>query len=105
MFKSLPFALIAALALPMAVQAQEMSAADRQKLLQNAAQADGNNDGYLNRSEFEKLIDLNAADDLGRAARIKKSGRYGMVFNRLDANGDGFLTQQEMQQAADQANG
>ena len=101
----LSVALLAGLAIPMAAQAQNMSAADRQKLLENVTQADRNDDGVLTRSEFETLIDLNATDKLGRAERVKKSGRYGMVFNRLDANGDGFLTKQEMQAMAEAARG
>lgn len=97
--------IIAGLSAPISANAQDMSTADRQLLLENVTQADGNNDGAISRTEFETLIDLNAADELGRAARIKSSGRYGMAFNRLDANGDGFLTQQEMQQFAQDANG
>ena len=101
----LSIAVLAGLAGPLAAQAQDLSPADQQKLLENLAEADSNDDGALSRSEFETLIDLNAADALGRAERIKRSGRYGLVFNRLDTNGDGFLTMQEMQQMAEQARG
>ncbi|MEL6452118.1 MAG: hypothetical protein AAFQ19_12740 [Pseudomonadota bacterium] len=97
----LSLTILAGLSLPQAAQAQNMSAADRQKLLQNVVEADRNDDGVISASEFETLINLNAADKLGRADRVKKSGRYGMVFNRLDANGDGFLTKEEMQQMAE----
>lgn len=97
----LSLAILAGLAMPIPTQAQDMSAADRQKMLENVTQADRNDDGALSMSEFETLIDLNAADDLGRAARIKSSGRYSMAFNRLDANSDGFVTKQEMQQFAE----
>ncbi|MEL7104288.1 MAG: hypothetical protein AAGM21_00080 [Pseudomonadota bacterium] len=99
--KLLTVAMIAGLTVPMSAQAQDMSSADRQKMLENITQADRNDDGAISRSEFETLIDLNAADGLGQAARVKSSGRYGMVFSRIDANGDGFLTQQEMQQMAE----
>lgn len=99
--KLLTVVFIAGLAMPVSADAQDMSAADRQKMLENVTQADRNDDGAISRSEFETLIDLNAADGLGRAARVKSSGRFGMVFNRLDANGDGFLTQQEMQEMAE----
>lgn len=97
----LSLSILAGFSLPLAAKAQDMSAADRQKLLENVAEADRNDDGVLSASEFETLINLNAADKLGRAERVKKSGRYGMVFNRLDANGDGFLTKEEMQQMAE----
>lgn len=97
-------AAIALIALPMtAAQARNMSNADRQLMIENITQADANNDGALSRSEFETLMKLNAADDLGRAARVVQSGRYGMAFNRMDANGDGFVTRQEMQALSEQA--
>ncbi len=83
--------------------AQNMSSAERQKLAQNVIQADANSDGALTLTEFTKLIDLNAADKLGRAATVKKSGRYKMVFKRLDSNADGFLTKTELQAVAEQA--
>lgn len=92
--------LLFGLVLPLSAQAQNMSNADRQKLIANVTEADGNDDGAISRKEFETLIKLNAGDGLGRATQVQKSGRYGLVFNRLDSNGDGFLTQQEMQQMA-----
>lgn len=92
---------LALLALPLgAARAQDMSAADRQKLIENIAQADRNNDGAISRSEFEWLIDLNAADGLGRAGQIKRMGAYGRAFRLLDADGDGVLTRAEMQALA-----
>ena len=98
-------AILAGLAAPITAQSQEMSTADRQSLLENVTQADRNDDGAISRSEFETLIDLNAQDGLGRAERVKKSGRYGIVFNRLDANGDGFLSKQDRQQMAEERRG
>ena len=98
----LSLTILAGVPLPMAAAAQDMSPADRQLLLENVTQADRNDDGAISRSEFETLIDLNAADNLGRAQRVKRSGRYDMVFNRLDANNDGFLTRQEMQSFAEE---
>ena len=68
-------------------------------------QADANGDAMLNRSEFETLIKLNAADNLGRASMIVQSGRYGMAFGRIDANSDGVLPQSEIQALAQQAQG
>ncbi len=97
----LSLAILAGLSVPKASQAQNMSAAELQKLLENVIEADRNDDGAISASEFETLINLNAADKLGRAERVKKSGLYGMVFKRLDANGDGFLTKEEMQQMAE----
>lgn len=77
--------------------AQGPSEADRQLMLQNLSQADANGDGALSRHEFEVLINLNAEDNLGRAARIARTGRFDTAFARIDANGDGMLTQPELQ--------
>lgn len=88
-----------------AADAQNMSSADRQKLLENITQADANSDGMVTRGEFETLIRLNAEDQLGRAARIQNAGQTTRVFKRIDANGDGVLTQQELQAMAEQARG
>lgn len=85
-----------------AAQAQNMSGAEKQALIQNMLQADSNNDGMLFLSEFELLIKLNADDGLGKAAMVKRTGAYRQVFNRLDSNGDGALTKQEAQQLAKQ---
>jgi hypothetical protein len=81
-------------------QAQTMSAAERQLLGENLAQADANGDGALSASEFEVLINLNAEDNLGMAARIARTGRYGTAFARVDTDGNGLLTQAEPQAMA-----
>lgn len=93
------------LALPIAAQAQSVSAEDQAKLIENIAEADANSDSALTLAEFETLINLNAEDGLGRAERIRSSGRYARVFNHIDANGDGFLTQTEIQTIAQAARG
>ncbi|MBV0913813.1 EF-hand domain-containing protein [Anianabacter salinae] len=77
--------------------AQSPSDAERQLMVENLVQADANSDGVLTRQEFETLINLNAADNLGRAAMIVRTGSYGRAFGRIDANGDGVATQSEMQ--------
>ena len=79
-----------------AAHAQTLSPAEQQLMAQNLAQADANADGALSQSEFEMLINLNAEDDLGRAARILRTGRYATAFARIDTNGDGFLTEAEL---------
>jgi len=99
-------ALVVALVLPLSgAHAQSPSEADRQLMIENLMEADANSDGVLTRSEFEVLIDLNAADNLGRAEMIARSGRYSMAFGRIDANGDGVLMQSELQAMVQQAQG
>ncbi|WP_197277995.1 EF-hand domain-containing protein [Rhizobium sp. AAP116] len=91
----------ACVALPLSgVQAQTISDADRQKLAENYVQADADGDKALTRSEFHSLLSLNAQDNLGRAGQIVKFGRQDMAFNRIDADGDGMVTQQELQALA-----
>lgn len=81
-------------------QAQSMSDADKQKMAENVAQADANGDAALSRGEFDMLLQLNAQDNLGRAAQIVRLGRQAMAFNRIDADGNGLVTRQEIQALA-----
>jgi len=87
------------IAMPVSV-AQGQSDVERQLMLENFQQADANGDGALNAGEFETLINLNAADNLGQAARLANSGNYQRAFNRIDQNRDGIVTQAELQAMA-----
>ena len=88
----------ASVALPLSgVQAQTVSDADKQRLADNYVKADANGDKALTRSEFHTLLSLNAQDNLGRAAQFVKFGRQDMAFNRIDADRNGLVTQQELQ--------
>lgn len=99
-------ALAASLAVStLAAQAQNLSEAERQMMFVNLAEADADADSAISRGEFEVLINLNAADNIGRAARIVRTGRYDMAFDRIDTDGDGFLTEAEMQALAEQVQG
>ena len=64
---------------------------------QNFRQADANNDGVLVQAEFAAFIDLNAAQGLGNAARVKSRGLHAKAFRRVDGNGDGRVTPSELQ--------
>lgn len=73
---------------------------DNQKLAaENFAQADANEDGKLSKSEFRTFIDLNAEDNLGRAATVKSYGIYDRAFGRVDGNKDGYVTPEEIKAA------
>ncbi|MEM9230753.1 MAG: hypothetical protein AAGB10_14220 [Pseudomonadota bacterium] len=78
------------LALPAAAQDAELG-------VENYRQADANGDGVLVYAEFATFIDLNAADGLGNAAMVSSRGMHARAFARVDANGDGIVSQQELQ--------
>lgn len=82
-------------------QGQDMSVADRQAMIENFVEADGNDDGMLYLSEFEMLMKLNADDNLGRAAIVVRTGAYKRVFDRLDSNSDGAVSNEELQELAE----
>lgn len=60
-----------------------------------------NSDDALDETEFRTLIDLNAQHDLGRAATVKRFGRYSTAFRRVDENEDGLVTREELAKAAE----
>ena len=64
---------------------------------ENYIQADSNGDGKLVYAEFATFIDLNAADGLGNAAKVSARGMHARAFKRVDANGDGIVTPEELQ--------
>lgn len=78
------------MALPAAAQDAELGA-------ENYRQADANRDGVLVYAEFATFIDLNATDGLGNAARVSSRGLHAWAFKRIDANGDGVVSPQELQ--------
>lgn len=55
-----------------------------------AANASGS--GGLTAAEFKTFIDLNAAAQIGRAAKIKANDAYGRAFGKVDADADGNVT-------------
>ena len=96
MIRTTPFFLVTligasfTLALPAAAQDAELAA-------ENYRQADANGDGVLVYAEFATFIDLNAEDGLGNAARVSSRGMHARAFARVDANGDGMVSPQELQ--------
>lgn len=69
---------------------------DRAAARANFQQSDTSKDGKLNKAEFRKFIDANAADDIGRASMVKRFGAYDRAFSRVDANKDGTITPKEL---------
>ena len=88
----MPRALLLPAALSLGAQGALAQDADREAVIANFQQVDADGDGALTLSEFTTLIDLNAADDIGRARLLKRSGRYEMAFRRLDEDGNGRVT-------------
>jgi len=78
--------------------------AQKEQAKANFVEADADADGALTLSEFTTLIDLNASHGIGRAATVKRFGRYDVAFGRADGNGDGLVTPEEMQALAESAN-
>ncbi|MEL7013688.1 MAG: hypothetical protein AAFO72_10465, partial [Pseudomonadota bacterium] len=94
MLYSHPFFFVACLGL--AVLAPMQAGAQNKELAaENYRQADTDGDGRLIFAEFTDFIDLNAADGLGNAARVKSRGLHARAFERVDANGDGVVTLEE----------
>lgn len=66
------------------------------QMVANFLEADANADNALTLSEFTQFIDLNAQHSLGRASTIAGRGLYSRAFSRIDGNGDGLVTTDEM---------
>lgn len=75
----------------------------RDQIAANVLEADANADGALTLDEFTTLINLNAEAGIGRARIIQRNDRYSMAFGRIDRNGDGFLTRDEVEEMAARA--
>lgn len=72
-----------------ASSAQEMAAA-------NFRLADVDANGVLNSEEFVAFINLNAAQNIGQASRVKNAGAYDRAFARLDRDGNGLVAPEEL---------
>ncbi|MGV6873081.1 EF-hand domain-containing protein [Pseudochelatococcus sp. B33] len=79
-------ALAAALAATVCAQAQDGA----------FAAADKNGNGTLDKTEFRTFIDQLAEAGRPNAVKIKSSGRYDFAFGRIDKNGDGRITPDEL---------
>ncbi|MEL6818121.1 MAG: hypothetical protein AAFP80_05705 [Pseudomonadota bacterium] len=87
-----PIAVFAALTFSSAAFAQASDLAR-----ENYQQADANGDTFLTYDEFVTFIELNAADGIGNAARLKARNMFQTAFGRVDANGDGSISPEELQ--------
>lgn len=79
-----------------------MAETPRQKAQANYLASDANGDGALSFAEFKSLIDLNAQDGIGQSGLIKRTNRYAMAFERLDADRNAIISPAELQAAANQ---
>ena len=104
MISKLKFAVFLASAslLSLAVAAPANADAQRAQVQANFQQADVNQDGQLDMAEFTTFINLNSDHNLGRAGMIRRFGMYSRAFDAADANGDGFVSKQEIEARAQQ---
>ncbi len=70
--------------------------AKRAAARENFIQADSNSDTKLTKTEFRNFINANAEDKIGNASKVKRFGAYDRAFKKVDTNGDGFVTGEEM---------
>lgn len=77
----------------------QTASSDQEMAAANFRLADVDANGVLNTEEFVAFINLNAAQDIGQASRVKNAGAYDRAFARLDQNGDGLVTPDELPNA------
>ncbi|MCR9256700.1 MAG: EF-hand domain-containing protein [Alphaproteobacteria bacterium] len=88
-------ALVLAISLPTLAHAKEDHR--RALLKENFEQADSNGDSALSRNEFEVFVNANAEDDLGRARLVKRLGAYENAFSKMDRDGDGLVSKDDIE--------
>ncbi|MEM8792659.1 MAG: hypothetical protein AAGE80_13650 [Pseudomonadota bacterium] len=97
MARNTPIAAFAVFSVSFAISIPASAAGAQQDMaVENFKEADANADGALTLNEFTALIDLNAADGIGRAHIIKRMGKQSMAFGRIDANSDGLISTEEL---------
>lgn len=69
----------------------------RSSLAANFQQADSDGNQALTKKEFKDFVAANAKANIGRFAMIQKRGAHDMIFSRIDSDGDGEITLQEVQ--------
>lgn len=74
----------------------------RAQLQANFQAADVDKNEQLNVAEFKTFINLNADHKLGHAASIRRFGMYTKAFKKIDANGDGVVTREDIAAQAKQ---
>jgi len=92
---------ITASVLAIAVAAPAYAQDERDQARTNFMEADANKDDQLDLADFTTFVDLNADDGLGRASMIRSLGMHDTAFGRVDTNGDGLATREEIQGQAE----
>ncbi|MEM7776144.1 MAG: hypothetical protein AAF732_11095 [Pseudomonadota bacterium] len=69
---------------------------NREQAKANFIQADVNQDQHLDLGEFTTFINLNADHGLGNTAMIRRLGLHSRAFSKVDANGDGVVSADEL---------
>lgn len=58
--------------------------------------ADANGDGSLDKGEFTVFIDSAAKAGKAQAKKVAANNFYGQAFSRIDKNGDGLISPNEI---------
>ena len=58
--------------------------------------SDANGDGALDKAEFKAFIDRRADAGGSRAGMVRTHGLYDRAFARVDKNGDGIVSKEEL---------
>lgn len=97
--KILPSAAALALIMVSVPTVAQTASSPQDSAAANFRMADADADGFLSFDEFGVFINLNAAQNIGQANRVKSAGAYERAFARLDQDRDGLVSPDELANA------